>query len=154
MRPRGFGSASGGSRDAIRWDVTASIPCRARDDLMERRVFIAIGLSFLVLYMYQAYFAPPPPVQTGRPAASSSAAQTTTPPSASTKETEAPAPTPATAPPAAPQPDTVVGETSERTITVETSTVDAVFTNSGGRLLHWRLKNYRGNDGRIGRAHV
>jgi len=115
---------------------------------MERRVFIAIGLSFLVLYMYQAYFSPPPPVQSARPAASSGAAPTTTPPSTSTKEAEPSAPTPASAPPAAPQPEALVGETSERTITVETATIDAVFTNSGGRLLHWRLKNYRGGDGR------
>jgi len=27
---------------------------------MERRVFIAVLLSFVVLYSYQTYFAPPP----------------------------------------------------------------------------------------------
>ena len=28
---------------------------------MERRVLLAISLSFLVLFVYQTYFAPPPP---------------------------------------------------------------------------------------------
>ena len=35
---------------------------------MERRVFIAVLLSFVVLYRYQTYFAPPPPPPTGEAA--------------------------------------------------------------------------------------
>jgi YidC/Oxa1 family membrane protein insertase len=116
---------------------------------MERRVFIAIGLSFLVLYVYQAYLAPPTP-QT-KPSAS--ATQQTPAPAAAGNTTAATAPeaaalTPAAASaPAAPQPKALVAEQSPREITVDTATVQAIFTNSGGRLLHWRLKTYRDNAG-------
>src|SRR5258705_13291833 len=115
---------------------------------MERRVFIAIVLSFLVLYFYQTYFAPPPP-PSPKPAASSSAPA-------------APAQAPSNAVPSAPpstqqsgaavstgtrEPQAVVSDPAERDITVETAKVTAVFTNRGGRLLHWRLKDYRDNRG-------
>ena len=110
---------------------------------MERRVFIAIVLSFLVLYFYQAYFAPPPPPQT-KPAASNvtptapASATTATGGSAATRPTQA-----ASAPaPATNEPRALVSEPSEREITVETAKVEAVFTNRGGRLVHWRLKEY------------
>jgi YidC/Oxa1 family membrane protein insertase len=35
----------------------------------------------------------------------------------------------------------------EREIVVETTTIEAVLTNRGGRLLHWRLKEYRDKSG-------
>ncbi len=116
---------------------------------MERRVFIAIVLSFLVLYYYQAYFAPPPR-PTAKPAASSSApAAPAEAPSESTRSspaTSAPESSPIVSN-ASREPQAVVSDTAERDITVETSTVTAVFTNRGGRLLHWRLKEYRDNRG-------
>ena len=112
---------------------------------MERRVFIAIVLSFLVLYMYQAYFVPPtPPPKAAASTAQSPAA------AAGSGATKAPASTqtaPASAPPAGPQPQALVTESSEREITVDTATVQAVLTNRGGRLLHWRLKQYRDASG-------
>ena len=113
---------------------------------MERRVFIAIGLSFLVLYMYQAYFAPPPPPV--KPAASTT--QQTQAPAAAGNKSAATTPEPAAPPPApaAPAPQALVTEQSPRDITVDTATVQAIFTNSGGRLLHWRLKTYRDSSGR------
>ncbi len=40
-----------------------------------------------------------------------------------------------------------MSDTAEREITVETGNVTAVFTNRGGRLVHWRLKEYRDNRG-------
>ena len=40
-----------------------------------------------------------------------------------------------------------VGETTDREVVVETTTVRATFTNRGGRLLHWVLKEYRNEDG-------
>ena len=104
---------------------------------MERRVLVAVFLSFLVLYAYQAMFAPPPPVppqQTANTAASGPSA--VTPPSA--------APTPAQPPPpAVPLAAAVVGDSAEREVAVETTTVEATLTNSGGRIVHWRLKDYR-----------
>jgi len=116
---------------------------------MERRVFIAIVLSFLVLYMYQAYFAPPPAAPAKPAASTASQTQASTAASgtgAAPATTEAPADA-APQPAAAPEPQALVSETSEREITVDTSTVQAVFTNRGGRLLHWRLKAYRDNSG-------
>ena len=112
---------------------------------MERRVLIAVFLSFLVLYGYQALFVPPPPAPEP---------QTAAPPGASPQPADTTAATPA-APPAAaapPVPDApaaavVVGETSEREIVVDTATVEATLTNRGARILHWRLKNYRDSNG-------
>src|SRR5262245_23561332 len=115
---------------------------------MERRVFIAIVLSFLVLFFYQTYFAPPPP-PAAKPAASNSSAS---PPQAPSTGTVPEAP-PSTQQSGAAvssdsgEPQAVVTDTSEREITVETAKVTAVFTNRGGRLVHWRLKEYRDNRG-------
>ena len=110
---------------------------------MERRVFIAIGLSFLVLYAYQTYFAPPPPAP--RPASTAATQAVQQPASGGPADTNPQAGVAAVpvAAPAAPPPQYVVGESSARTITVDTTAVQAEFTNSGGRLLHWRLKQYR-----------
>jgi YidC/Oxa1 family membrane protein insertase len=44
-------------------------------------------------------------------------------------------------------PAVTVGETADREIVVETTAVRATFTNRGGRLLHWVLKDYRNEDG-------
>ena len=112
---------------------------------MERRVLIAVFLSFLVLYAYQAFFVPPAPAP----------AQTTTPQAAPAVPTGAPSGTPpiASAQEAAPtsapgpQPATVLGDATEREIIVETATVEATLSNRGGRILHWRLKNYRDGSG-------
>jgi YidC/Oxa1 family membrane protein insertase len=126
---------------------------------MERRVLIAITLSFLVLFLFQR-FVMPPPVETP---ASQTAATGATPSgpapgsmaaiSPSSNQSAA-APAPAVAAPAAPNaqaapdaPALTVGETSDREIVVETTTVRATFTNRGGRLLHWVLKEYRNDNG-------
>src|SRR5262245_51051438 len=116
---------------------------------MERRVFLAIVLSFLVLYFYQTYIAPPPPPP-ARPAASTSApAGPPQAPSESNRSPSTPS-APETSPAvsnASREPQAVISDTAEREITVETSKVTAVFTNRGSRLLHWRLKEYRDNRG-------
>ena len=109
---------------------------------MERRVLLAISLSFLVLFAYQTYFAPPPPKPAGTqapavsgPGVAGSAAVAAQPPAAS-----APAPAAATG-------AVVVGESDDRDITVETRTVRAVFSNRGARLRHWVLKDYKNDNG-------
>ena len=115
---------------------------------MERRVFLAIVLSFLVLYLYQSYFVPPLPPP--KPAASAGQAQSAAAGSATGKAPVSPptaAPGASTAPPAAQHPQALVTEPSEREITVDTTTVQAVLTNRGGRLLHWRLKQYHDASG-------
>jgi YidC/Oxa1 family membrane protein insertase len=99
---------------------------------MERRVLLAIFLSFAVLFIYQALL--PPPAQNASPSAPIEA--TTTTPVQSSAANIAPArPTPATPP--------LVGDAEEREVVVETEVVRAVFTNRGGRLRHWELKNYQ-----------
>ena len=118
---------------------------------MERRVFIAIILSFLVLYAYQALFVgPTPPAAAAKPPAAGAAQSSEAAPAAiTTTPTTAPAATPAqaAAATATPEPKALVSEPSEREITVDTATVQAVLTNRGGRLLHWRLKAYRDDRG-------
>jgi YidC/Oxa1 family membrane protein insertase len=110
---------------------------------MERRVLIAVFLSFLVLYGYQALFVPPPapPTQTAAPPGAN--------PQAPGTATAPVAPPAAAAPPVADAPAAavVVGDASEREIVVDTSTVEATLTNRGARILHWRLKNHRDSNG-------
>ena len=109
---------------------------------MERRFFLAILLSFVVLYGYQALFVPPTPPKpqavttpasssSGTPASPSSAPATTSPPGAQ----------------AAPEAVPAEGETAEREIVVDTATVQVVLTNRGGRVLHWRLKAFQDQSG-------
>jgi YidC/Oxa1 family membrane protein insertase len=106
---------------------------------MERRVFIAILLSFAVLYGYQALFVPPQ-----KPAID-----------VVEKKDRAPAPTPELAqpvvpePPRAPEPTAQTTDSSEREIVVETGTTQVVLSNRGGRVLHWRLKDYRDSAGAL-----
>ena len=102
---------------------------------MERRVLIAIFLSFLVLYTYQTFFIKPAPKPAAGAAAAASAASS--PVAASpADQSSAPAIIPA------PTSDVLVGETVERDVQVETQQVIAVFTNRGARLKSWRLKHY------------
>ena len=103
---------------------------------MEKRVFFAIFLSFVVLALYQSYFAPKPvprsetgpaPVATGVPG-------TTTAPVVT-----GPAGVPAVAAPVeAPAP---IDPTS-RDVVVETDNLRAIFTTAGAALKSWRLKEY------------
>jgi len=106
---------------------------------MERRVLIAIFLSFIVLYVYQAFIVKPTPKTPG-PAAAPSA----TPSSSSTAGSPAPKPLADAEQPRTEQASaaTVVGDTNERDVRIETRDVVAVFTNRGGRLRSWRLKKY------------
>ncbi len=107
---------------------------------MERRVLLAIFLSFLVLYAYQALFVPATP------------APSTAPPGTADASAAAQKPAPAAAEPTATQPATptappVVGASEEREIRLETDEVIATFTNRGARLKSWRLKHYRDQKG-------
>jgi YidC/Oxa1 family membrane protein insertase len=106
---------------------------------MERRIFIAVILGALVMYGWQALMLPPPPAtpQAGKPAQAPATTSTPT----QTAPPTAPAPEAAAAPaPAVAQP--VKGESAEREIVVETAVGEIVLTNRGGRVLHWRLKDY------------
>lgn len=138
---------------------------------MERRVLIAITLSFLVLFLFQRFVMPPsdpPASQSGATAGQAPGNATPAPGSmaaltASSNSPSAPAAihsaatgnrpvapgntTPpglsTLAPGAEASPAVTVGETAAREIVIETTKVRATFSNRGGRLLHWVLKDYR-----------
>jgi YidC/Oxa1 family membrane protein insertase len=107
---------------------------------LERRVLIALFMSFLVLYAYQTFFSKPP--QKPVPATTSIA-----PEAAGAAAVTAATPEAAGAAAAAAAPAALVGETTERDATIETRHVIAVFTNRGGRLKSWKLKDYRDRNG-------
>jgi YidC/Oxa1 family membrane protein insertase len=125
---------------------------------MERRVLIAIFLSFVVLYAYQALFVRPVP-KTASTSSAPSSATTTQAPSAGAATT-APAvppgaasagaaaatnPTLATTP--GPGTTALISAAEEHDIHIETPHIIAVFTNRGARLKSWRLKAYKDNRG-------
>ena len=118
---------------------------------MERRVLVAVFLSFLVLYGYQMFVLPPVPPSEAQPQTVLSEA-----PSSAAQDPQVMLPTPQQPTPAAGLPPSsgpaltpaapaavVIGDEIEREIVVETATVEATLSNRGGRILHWRLKNYR-----------
>jgi YidC/Oxa1 family membrane protein insertase len=111
---------------------------------MEKRVLLAVVLSFVVLYAFQALYPPPKP-QPARPSTSPQTSAAS--PSASPSPAAAPeSPAPVAATPEAPQPPTtvaLVADNAERDITVENESVHAVFTTRGGALKSWRLKKYQ-----------
>jgi len=124
---------------------------------MEKRVIIAVLLSFVVLYVYQAMFAPKP-VQRPKPAPAAQAAGSAAP---AAGQSAAPAPgTPAqpgaaaAAPPgaqaaaAATVAVVAVADTEEREVLIETESLHAVFSNRGAVLKSWRLKTYKDKAGR------
>jgi YidC/Oxa1 family membrane protein insertase len=117
---------------------------------MEKRVLLAVFLSFLVLYAYQAILPPPPPrpVTPTPGAAEQPPTVTAAPGSEAPAETPADtaAPAPAAAPPAA---AAVVGEESERVITIDTATVTAELSNRGGVISSWKLKHFEAHDGEL-----
>ncbi len=121
---------------------------------MEKRVLLAIFLSFLVLYVYQALVVKRKPADGVATAPSSSTSAATpsdtagaagavasaNPNSASPAATNPQSPTPA--PSATPAAKPEVGDAAERDIRIENADVIATFTNRGARLKSWKLKKY------------
>ena len=104
---------------------------------MEKRVFLAIFLSFAILAIFQTWVVPPPPPPKPIPTAA---------PSGSTPQTTA-APTPtAPAVPTSPAAAPATTDATARDIVVETRHVFAVFTTQGAALKSWQLRKYLGAD--------
>jgi YidC/Oxa1 family membrane protein insertase len=100
---------------------------------MEKRAFIAVALSLLILVVYQEwisrYYGTPPPA-----------------PNSVTKEADKSAPSaPPTAPPIpqAEPPVTLPGGQQGKQIKIETDNYIALFTTQGARLKSFKLKHYR-----------
>jgi len=110
---------------------------------MEKRVFLAIFLSFLILALYQAYVVPPaePVIEPDAPASVQGEA-TQTPSPARAEET----PPPAAATPV-PVSQPAVAEVDARDVVVETDAIHAVFSTAGAVLKSWQLKRYQEPDG-------
>jgi YidC/Oxa1 family membrane protein insertase len=109
---------------------------------MERRLLLAIVLTFVVLTAYQWLVPMPAPPPETRPAPAASTAP-------ADPATQTPSPPPAApAPVAAPAVETLRADTAERTVTVDNGVVRAVFSNRGATLVGWELLSYAGPDGR------
>src|SRR5688500_9902431 len=111
---------------------------------MERRLLLAIVLTFIVLTAYQWLVPTIPPAPAGAPA------------SAGTQPAQAPGAVPqppaATAQPAAPVPtpvETIQADTTARSVTVDNGVVRAVFSNRGATLSAWQLTGYEGSGGQV-----
>jgi len=105
---------------------------------MEKRLLVAIFLSFLVLYAYQVFVQKPALEKAKREAPATAPAASpggTAGGGAQAAGVAAPdAPVVLAAP--------LVADRAERDIVVETRSVRAVFTNRGARLKSWQLKTY------------
>jgi YidC/Oxa1 family membrane protein insertase len=106
---------------------------------MEKRVLLAVVLSFIVLYGYQALFPPPMPQRPQAPAADAQPAPTPSEP------VETPAQPAEAAAAAGAEP--LVADEAERDIVVENEAVRAVFSTRGAVVKSWVLKKYAGEGG-------
>ena len=123
--------------------------------LMEKRVLVAVVLSFLVLYIYQAFLAPPPPkpvaeaaaVTQPRPGQRRRLART---PAARRRPSSGGSAASLSAGAAVPAPATLVGEISEREVRASRRRSSGrSFTNRGGRVTRWELKKYHDEQGQL-----
>jgi YidC/Oxa1 family membrane protein insertase len=120
---------------------------------MEKRVIIAVVLSFLVLYAYQAMFAPKPvpkpravETELARGSAAPGPGLSAAPGGASAAAaTGADAVAPGTNPAGA----VVVTDTEARDVVIDADTLHAVFSNRGAVLTSWQLKRYKDKAGKL-----
>ncbi|MEW6365357.1 MAG: membrane protein insertase YidC [Acidobacteriota bacterium] len=107
---------------------------------MEKRAFLAILISFVIIYLFQAYFFPKPAPQTPAQAPAEKAAAR--PPEKTTAPAEPQAAHEPAAPPEMPPAD------REFKVRVESRLFKAIFTNRGARLLSFRLKAFKDHEGK------
>jgi YidC/Oxa1 family membrane protein insertase len=107
---------------------------------MEKRVLLAVILSFIVLYGFQALFPPPPPAERREEPVVAGDPRPDAPPQPGAVEAPPPQPEP-------PPVDALIAEDTERDIVVENALVRGVFSSRGAVLKSWRLKRYFDNEG-------
>ncbi|HYN10821.1 MAG TPA: membrane protein insertase YidC [Vicinamibacterales bacterium] len=112
---------------------------------MEKRVFLAIFLCFIVVWVWQAYFVPkPPPTLPAAQTAPATGVAPGSPPAPGNPASVAPA---APAIPETPIAAPVVADAAARDILIETDSVHAVISTAGAVLKSWKLKKYRDDSG-------
>src|SRR5919109_1123051 len=109
---------------------------------MQRQFLLAIILSFLVIYGWQALFPPPPPP---KPAPQTEPQKVT--PEPSGKAAPAVQPEAITAPVEADVNKPIVAAASDQNIEFKNTHVTAVLTARGAALASWRLNDYRDGTG-------
>jgi YidC/Oxa1 family membrane protein insertase len=115
---------------------------------MEKRVLLAVVLSFVVLYGYQALYPPPKPQAPGTAPSQPGGQPTGEPPATPEAAPKGPTAPAAQAPTAdMPEVETLVADQAEREVIVENEFVRAVFTTRGAAIKSWRLKKYRDDSG-------
>jgi len=108
---------------------------------MQRQFLLAIVLSFLVIYGWQAMFPPPKPQKPApAPQEVTSAPSGTAAPAAQAPVTVGQVVEPERTPP-------LVAASTEQEVVVESSAVRAAFNTRGGTLTSWRLNHYRDGTG-------
>ncbi len=113
---------------------------------MERRVLLAVFLSFLVLYAYQGLIGPP----SQAPSPSQEFGESPNLANETTAHRAVPQLTPELSPRQRERivaiqpviPDPVIGEREPREIVVESDAFRAVFVNQGAEMVSWQLKTY------------
>ena len=110
---------------------------------MEKRVLLAVFLSFLVLFIYQGLVGPSPERNQTIEPLSSAEDQATQQPIGRAATTPATAPVPIQEVAQLSAAETLVADETARDVIVETDFVRAVFSNEGAVLTSWRLKGYR-----------
>lgn len=105
---------------------------------MERRLLLAILLTFVVLTAYQWMLPKSPPAAPPTSAAAAAGAVSVAP--------KAPPAAAAAAP--LPAVEILLADTTEKTIAVDNGVVHAVFSNRGATLTSWQLTKYHDNLGR------
>lgn len=106
---------------------------------MEKRVLLAVFLSFLVLYGYQTLVVKPTPVPNRPQTDAGSAGPAAATPQASSTVAQPPS---ETQEPAVPSVQTLVADSAEEETVIETELVRAVFSNRGAVLTSWKLKKF------------
>ena len=111
---------------------------------MERRLLLASFLTLIVIYGYQLLFVKAPQPGASTP---STQAETTAVPGAATAAAQKSAAPGQPSEGVSQQAEATVSEPMPREVVVETAEVQAVLSNKGAQVLHWRLKNYKDTNG-------
>lgn len=104
-----------------------------RNDLL--RAALAIALSVVVMFVWQAYFTPKP--QPVPPAAATQAAPAAAAPAPASTPTA-----PAAAPGAAPPAEAIAGDPTFPPVTLRTETQEIQLSPRGGRIVSWKLLKF------------